>query len=81
MLESESRWASVIQTRWAAIADPYKLTIAGWAGFAVSHLKSIYYASRRGIWSPCSTGFVGCRQACCPTHFETITIEQTNQWS
>jgi hypothetical protein len=21
--------------------------------------------------------FVGCRQACCPTHFKTITIEQT----
>lgn len=39
MLESESRCPSVIQTRWAAIADPYKHTIAGWAGFAVSHFS------------------------------------------
>jgi len=80
MLESESRWASVIQTRWAAIADPYKLTISGWAGFAVSHLKSILRKQQQNMESVLCC-FVGCRLACCPTHFETITIEQTKRRS
>jgi hypothetical protein len=39
MLESESRCPSVIQTGWAAIADPYKHTISGRAGFAVSRFS------------------------------------------
>jgi hypothetical protein len=47
MLESESRWASVIQTRWAAIADPDKLTISGWVGFAITHLESIIRKQQR----------------------------------
>lgn len=39
MLESESRYPAVILTQWAAIADPYKHTISGWVGFAVTHLS------------------------------------------
>lgn len=59
MLESESRYPAVIPTQWAAIADPYKLTIAGWAGFAVSHLKSILRKQQRNMESVLCC-FVGC---------------------
>jgi len=53
MLESESRWASVIQTGWAAIADPYKHTVAGWAGFAVSHL-SVHHTQATAEYGVCA---------------------------
>lgn len=74
-MESESRYPSVILVR-AASSDPYKLTIAGRAGFAVSRLKSILRKQQQNMESVLCC-FVGCRTACCPTHFETITIEQT----
>ena len=77
MLESESRCPSVIQTQWAAIADPYKHTIAGWAGFAVSHF-SVHLTQTTAEYGVRALLFCGLVIMTVLSHsLQTFTIEQT----